>query len=97
MVKVVLHELVKLRALQFSFDISLVSISLFHVSMECLAQQKHMHKKSAGKEHQALGLSIVGMMWGIGLIIGPVLGGFFAQPQINFQIYKFWLSQVLGH
>ncbi|GLJ49546.1 hypothetical protein SUGI_1050790 [Cryptomeria japonica] len=32
------------------------------------------------EEHQALGLSIVGTMWGIGLIIGPALGGFFAQP-----------------
>uniref|UniRef100_A0A0C9S8Z0 TSA: Wollemia nobilis Ref_Wollemi_Transcript_10065_2141 transcribed RNA sequence n=1 Tax=Wollemia nobilis TaxID=56998 RepID=A0A0C9S8Z0_9CONI len=31
-------------------------------------------------EHQALGLSIVGTMWGIGLIIGPALGGFLAQP-----------------
>jgi len=31
-------------------------------------------------EHQALGLSVVGTMWGIGLIIGPALGGFFAQP-----------------
>ncbi|XP_057828134.1 protein ZINC INDUCED FACILITATOR-LIKE 1 isoform X2 [Cryptomeria japonica] len=32
------------------------------------------------EEHQAFGLSIVGTMWGIGLIIGPALGGFFAQP-----------------
>ncbi|KAH9296469.1 hypothetical protein KI387_040057, partial [Taxus chinensis] len=32
------------------------------------------------EEHQALGLSIVGTMWGIGLIIGPALGGFLAQP-----------------
>lgn len=31
-------------------------------------------------EHQALGLSLVGTMWGIGLIIGPALGGFLAQP-----------------
>jgi MFS family permease len=31
-------------------------------------------------EHQALGLSVVGTMWGIGLIIGPALGGFLAQP-----------------
>ncbi|KAK9122541.1 hypothetical protein Sjap_012143 [Stephania japonica] len=31
-------------------------------------------------EHQALGLSIVSIAWGIGLIIGPALGGLLAQP-----------------
>ncbi|KAH7547677.1 hypothetical protein JRO89_XS14G0001500 [Xanthoceras sorbifolium] len=31
-------------------------------------------------EYQALGLSTVSTAWGIGLIIGPALGGFFAQP-----------------
>ncbi|XP_057991261.1 protein ZINC INDUCED FACILITATOR 1 isoform X3 [Hevea brasiliensis] len=31
-------------------------------------------------EHQALGLSTVSTSWGIGLIIGPALGGFLAQP-----------------
>ncbi|ERM98159.1 hypothetical protein AMTR_s00095p00099600, partial [Amborella trichopoda] len=32
------------------------------------------------EEYQALGLSIVGTAWGIGLIVGPALGGYFAQP-----------------
>ncbi|KAG9454962.1 hypothetical protein H6P81_007866 [Aristolochia fimbriata] len=32
------------------------------------------------KEHQAIGLSVVSTSWGIGLIIGPALGGFLAQP-----------------
>ncbi|KAK6228420.1 Major facilitator superfamily - like 6 [Theobroma cacao] len=32
------------------------------------------------EEHQALGLSTVSTSWGIGLIIGPALGGFLAQP-----------------
>ncbi|PRQ55950.1 putative major facilitator superfamily [Rosa chinensis] len=32
------------------------------------------------EEHQALGMSTVSTAWGIGLIIGPALGGFFAQP-----------------
>ncbi|KAI5670677.1 hypothetical protein M9H77_11041 [Catharanthus roseus] len=31
-------------------------------------------------EYQALALSSVSTSWGIGLIIGPALGGFFAQP-----------------
>ncbi|KAK6928934.1 Major facilitator superfamily [Dillenia turbinata] len=32
------------------------------------------------KEHQALGLSTISTAWGIGLIIGPAMGGFLAQP-----------------
>ncbi|CAM8924544.1 unnamed protein product [Rhodiola kirilowii] len=31
-------------------------------------------------EHKALGLSAISTAWGIGLIIGPALGGFLAQP-----------------
>ncbi|XP_054814046.1 protein ZINC INDUCED FACILITATOR-LIKE 1-like [Prosopis cineraria] len=32
------------------------------------------------EEHQSLGLSTVSASWGIGLIIGPALGGYLAQP-----------------
>ncbi|XP_015936834.1 protein ZINC INDUCED FACILITATOR-LIKE 1 isoform X1 [Arachis duranensis] len=32
------------------------------------------------EEHQSLGLSTVSAAWGIGLIIGPALGGYLAQP-----------------
>ncbi|KAL6326358.1 hypothetical protein AAG906_007863 [Vitis piasezkii] len=32
------------------------------------------------EEYQALGLSIINTAWGVGLIIGPALGGFLAQP-----------------
>uniref|UniRef100_A0A2P2JQ36 Major facilitator superfamily (MFS) profile domain-containing protein n=4 Tax=Rhizophora mucronata TaxID=61149 RepID=A0A2P2JQ36_RHIMU len=32
------------------------------------------------EEHHALGLSTISTSWGIGLIIGPSLGGFLAQP-----------------
>ncbi|XP_020254685.1 protein ZINC INDUCED FACILITATOR-LIKE 1-like isoform X2 [Asparagus officinalis] len=35
-------------------------------------------------EHQSIGLSLVSTAWGIGLIIGPALGGFFAQPAEKF-------------
>ncbi|KAF5728815.1 protein ZINC INDUCED FACILITATOR-LIKE 1-like [Tripterygium wilfordii] len=35
------------------------------------------------EEHQALGLSIVSTSWGIGLIIGPALGGFLAQETLH--------------
>ncbi|KAL9235174.1 hypothetical protein vseg_009961 [Gypsophila vaccaria] len=32
------------------------------------------------EEHQALGMSVITTAWGIGLIIGPALGGLLAQP-----------------
>lgn len=35
-------------------------------------------------EHEALALSLVSTAWGIGLIIGPALGGYLAQPAENF-------------
>jgi MFS family permease len=35
-------------------------------------------------EYQALGLSTVSTAWGIGLIIGPAVGGFLAQPADKF-------------
>ncbi|KAL5719749.1 hypothetical protein ACHQM5_012494 [Ranunculus cassubicifolius] len=35
-------------------------------------------------EHQALALSLVSTAWGIGLIIGPAIGGFLAQPADKF-------------
>ncbi|XP_023763284.1 protein ZINC INDUCED FACILITATOR-LIKE 1 isoform X2 [Lactuca sativa] len=36
------------------------------------------------EEHQALGLSAISTSWGIGLIIGPALGGYLAQPAEKF-------------
>uniref|UniRef100_A0A5B6ZXR2 Major facilitator superfamily (MFS) profile domain-containing protein n=1 Tax=Davidia involucrata TaxID=16924 RepID=A0A5B6ZXR2_DAVIN len=36
------------------------------------------------EEYQSLGMSIVSTAWGIGLIIGPALGGFLAQPAEKF-------------
>ncbi|XP_024516053.1 probable peptide/nitrate transporter At3g43790 isoform X2 [Selaginella moellendorffii] len=36
------------------------------------------------EEHQAVGMSTVGTAWGLGLIIGPSLGGFLAQPAEKF-------------
>ncbi|XP_031495126.1 protein ZINC INDUCED FACILITATOR 1-like isoform X2 [Nymphaea colorata] len=35
-------------------------------------------------EYQALGLSVIGTAWGIGLILGPALGGFLALPAENY-------------
>nr|XP_043614474.1 protein ZINC INDUCED FACILITATOR-LIKE 1-like isoform X2 [Erigeron canadensis] len=36
------------------------------------------------EEHQALGLSAISTSWGIGLIVGPALGGYLAQPAEKF-------------
>ncbi|KAJ6802808.1 protein ZINC INDUCED FACILITATOR-LIKE 1-like isoform X2 [Iris pallida] len=35
-------------------------------------------------EHKSIGLSLVSTAWGIGMIIGPAIGGFFAQPAEKF-------------
>uniref|UniRef100_A0A7N0T7C4 Major facilitator superfamily (MFS) profile domain-containing protein n=2 Tax=Kalanchoe fedtschenkoi TaxID=63787 RepID=A0A7N0T7C4_KALFE len=42
------------------------------------------------KEHQALGLSTISTAWGLGLIIGPAIGGFLAQPA---EKYPYWFPQ----
>uniref|UniRef100_A0A0E0MC57 Major facilitator superfamily (MFS) profile domain-containing protein n=1 Tax=Oryza punctata TaxID=4537 RepID=A0A0E0MC57_ORYPU len=34
-------------------------------------------------EHQALGLSIVSTAWGIGLVVGPAIGGYLAQETLH--------------
>ncbi|KAM6567952.1 hypothetical protein CsatA_027080 [Cannabis sativa] len=40
------------------------------------------------KEYQALGMSIISTAWGIGLVIGPALGGFLAQETLHFHCKK---------
>ncbi|XP_027176138.1 protein ZINC INDUCED FACILITATOR 1-like isoform X2 [Coffea eugenioides] len=32
------------------------------------------------KEYQALGMSVISTSWGVGLVIGPAIGGYLAQP-----------------
>ncbi|CAM6008983.1 unnamed protein product [Sphagnum balticum] len=34
--------------------------------------------------HQALGVSIIGTSWGLGLILGPALGGYLSQPALKY-------------
>ncbi|XP_061351058.1 protein ZINC INDUCED FACILITATOR 1-like [Gastrolobium bilobum] len=36
------------------------------------------------EEHQAQALSIVAAAWGVGLVIGPALGGYLAQPALKY-------------
>ncbi|THU59803.1 hypothetical protein C4D60_Mb07t05890 [Musa balbisiana] len=51
-----------------------ILLGIFSVSAYSIEVCRH--------EHQALGLSLVTTAWGIGLIVGPALGGFFAQVSI---------------
>uniref|UniRef100_A0A1D1ZE51 Putative peptide/nitrate transporter At3g43790 n=1 Tax=Anthurium amnicola TaxID=1678845 RepID=A0A1D1ZE51_9ARAE len=36
------------------------------------------------QEHQSIGMSVITTSWGMGLIIGPAIGGFFSQPAEKF-------------
>lgn len=45
-----------------------------------LAPMKAYCVEVCQNEHQALGLSLVNTAWALGLIVGPALGGFLAQP-----------------
>ncbi|XP_024398714.1 protein ZINC INDUCED FACILITATOR-LIKE 1 isoform X2 [Physcomitrium patens] len=36
------------------------------------------------EKHQAISVSIVGTVWGLGLIIGPAMGGYLSQPAIKY-------------
>lgn len=36
------------------------------------------------REHQALGMAMISSSWGIGLVIGPAIGGYLAQPAEKF-------------
>ncbi|KAL4203418.1 hypothetical protein AMTRI_Chr01g103880 [Amborella trichopoda] len=42
-------------------------------------------------EYQALGLSIVGATWGVGLIVGPAIGGFLAQVFVTSTLFPYFL------
>ncbi|KMZ71591.1 Major facilitator superfamily antiporter, putative, expressed [Zostera marina] len=46
-------------------------------------------------EHQAIGLSIVTTSWGIGLIIGPAIGGYLAQPAEKYPLI-FSIDSLFG-
>nr|KYP40106.1 putative membrane protein YCR023C family [Cajanus cajan] len=53
------------------------------------------------EEEQALGLSTVVAAWGVGLVIGPALGGFLAQPVLKyphlFPKDSFWDSTCINN
>ncbi|CAK9217602.1 unnamed protein product [Sphagnum troendelagicum] len=49
-----------------------------------LGTTKAYASEICNEKHQALGISVVGTCWGLGLIIGPAMGGYLSQPAIKY-------------
>lgn len=63
-----------------NFWLALVSRFLLGFCNGTLGAVRAYASEVCREEHQAVGLSMVGTMWGVGLIIGPAIGGYLAQP-----------------
>ncbi|KAH9571136.1 hypothetical protein CY35_02G077200 [Sphagnum magellanicum] len=49
-----------------------------------LGTTKAYASEICNEKHQALGISVVGTCWGLGLIIGPAMGGYLSQPALKY-------------
>eukprot|EP00249_Psilotum_nudum_P016395 c25802_g1_i2 orf=268-1797(-) len=67
-----------------SFWMALTSRFLLGFLNGSLGPVRAYASEICSKEHQALALSLVGTMWGLGLIIGPAIGGYLAQPAVKY-------------
>ncbi|XP_047161107.1 protein ZINC INDUCED FACILITATOR-LIKE 1-like isoform X1 [Vigna umbellata] len=81
-------------ALSTSFWMALI-VRFLLGSLNCLiGPVKAYTTELLREEHQAFGLSTVSSAWGVGLIIGPALGGYLSQPAEKYpQIFpkdSFW-------
>lgn len=63
-----------------NFWVALISRFLLGFFNGMLGPVRAYASEICSREHQALGLSMVGTMWGLGLIVGPAIGGYLAQP-----------------
>ncbi|XP_038977826.1 probable peptide/nitrate transporter At3g43790 isoform X2 [Phoenix dactylifera] len=63
-----------------SYVMAITTRSLLGFLCGLLGPVKAYASEVCRKEHQALGLSLVSTSRGIGLIVGPAIGGFLAQP-----------------
>lgn len=63
-----------------NFWMALISRFLLGFFNGMLGSVRAYASEICSREYQALGLSMVGTMWGVGLIIGPAIGGYLAQP-----------------
>ncbi|KAJ4720470.1 zinc induced facilitator-like 1 [Melia azedarach] len=70
--------------LSVNFWMALITRFLLGSLNGTLAPIKAYASEIFREEHQGLGMSTVSTAWGIGLVIGPALGGFLAQPAEKF-------------
>ncbi|KAJ6797577.1 protein ZINC INDUCED FACILITATOR-LIKE 1-like isoform X2 [Iris pallida] len=70
--------------LSTSFWMAITTRSLLGFFSGLLGPLKAYASEVCRKEHQALGLSLVSTSRGIGLIIGPAIGGYLSQPAEKF-------------
>ncbi|QCD85763.1 MFS transporter [Vigna unguiculata] len=67
-------------ALSTSFWMAVIVRFLLGCLNRLLGPVKAYTTELLREEHQALGLSTVSAAWGVGLVIGPALGGYLSQP-----------------
>ncbi|KAJ7537429.1 hypothetical protein O6H91_11G005500 [Diphasiastrum complanatum] len=67
-----------------TFWMALLSRFLLGTFNGMLGPVKAYASEICSEEHQALGVAVVGTTWGFGLIVGPALGGYLAQPAIKY-------------
>ncbi|EFJ26685.1 hypothetical protein SELMODRAFT_97863 [Selaginella moellendorffii] len=67
-----------------SFTMALVTRFCLGSFNGMLGPVKAYASEICSDEHQALGVSVVGTTWGLGLIVGPALGGFLSQPAVKY-------------
>eukprot|EP00249_Psilotum_nudum_P016394 c25802_g1_i1 orf=431-1783(-) len=67
-----------------SFWMALSSRFLLGIFNGMLGPVRAYASEICSEQHQAFALSLVGTMWGLGLIIGPAIGGYLAQPAVKY-------------
>ncbi|KAG0575900.1 hypothetical protein KC19_5G038800 [Ceratodon purpureus] len=67
-----------------TFWMALISRFLLGSFNGMLGTVKAYAAEVCSERHQAISVSIVGTVWGLGLIIGPAMGGYFSQPAIKY-------------
>ncbi|MCO5579673.1 hypothetical protein L7F22_033531 [Adiantum nelumboides] len=63
-----------------NFWVALTTRFLLGICNGMLGAMRAYASEICSKENQAWGLSMLGTMWALGLIVGPAIGGYLAQP-----------------
>lgn len=67
-----------------TFWMGLISRFLLGSFNGMLGTVKAYASEVCSERHQAISVSIVGTVWGLGLIIGPAMGGYLSQPAMKY-------------